>query len=161
MGVGINLKLGQLVPICHTLTDGNSSLYVQAKVYNQSNVLLATINLTNAGSGIYTHNAYYMPVATFIRIQFSIYSDDLYTVLNINYTLDHDIFYTDTSTEYVGFELVGVVEADDLIGEVIDDSEGDLIGTIEDDSLTGVVEDDSENLNGIIDEDSLTGIIEP
>jgi hypothetical protein len=159
MSVGINLKLGQLVPICHTLTDGNSALYVQAKIYNQSNTLLATINLTNAGAGSYTHNAYYMPVATFIRIQFSIYTDNAYTILSTDYTTDHDIFYTDTTTEYVGFELVGIVESDELIGEVLNESE--LIGTIEDDSLIGIVEDDSENLEGIIEDDSLTGIIEP
>jgi len=162
MTTSLKIKKDGLVPIVLDVEDGSTNLYVQAKIYDHLNVLLATVNLSHVATGLYTYQGYLMPDKEFIKVRFTIFTDNAYTIVDGTHGSDTDVFYLDTTsssggTGSSGDELIGVIDNDDLIGQIDSD---DLVGGFDlEDDLIGQIED-AGDLIGEIEATELVGTLE-
>lgn len=78
--VGINY------PLRVVLADGNSSQYPQAKVFDPTNTLVATVNLTYQSGGIYAVD-YAFPSTGYYSVVYTVFSDSAHTTPNPAYSV--------------------------------------------------------------------------
>jgi len=74
-----------------TLSDGNSSMYPQAKVYSSTGTLLTTVSLTNVSGGLYTNTSYTPASGAEYFAVYTVYQDAGHTIA-ANYDITSDVF---------------------------------------------------------------------
>ena len=70
---------GSIVPLARQLADGATGKFPQAKIYDLAGNLLTTVDLTHRAIGLYTNNAYVMPVKDSIFAVYVVYDDAPHT----------------------------------------------------------------------------------
>ena len=102
--------VGQPIPMSLQLSDPDTTRYVRAFVYNPAGTVLGQVDLVSRGSGLYSQASFAMPNHTFVVVQYRVYADDQYSVLDPNYGLAAETFLRletgDTTIEVIG-ELTG------------------------------------------------------
>lgn len=145
---------GSPIPINCQLWDGNNSVFVKAFLTSENGTPYspASVNLTNAGHGLYLNTSLNMPPSGVIFASLFVYSDSGYTQLDNNYTITADTFSVATggggggsgggvSSPVVGYivnqtPIVGIVENNQAVGELQNTA---LTGQIENNQTVGEV----------------------
>lgn len=72
------IRVGDIVPVMLQLPDGNPELMVEARIIDSKNELLAVLELSHVGRGLYSNLDFIMPNEKFITAQYRILNSDLY-----------------------------------------------------------------------------------
>lgn len=87
----VRVDNGTNLPLQVILSDGNSAMFPQAKVYSISGTLLTTLSLTNVSGGLYTNTTYTPSNATQYFSVYTIYQDAGHTIAAA-YNVTEDFF---------------------------------------------------------------------
>ena len=167
------IEAGKIVPISMLLHDNDPNKYVRAFVYDDASTLLTTIDLSNTGGGLYSHDSYQMPDINYIRVIYRVYSDAGYTTLSLVHGSDVDIFTNDRNQELLNAinTLLGAVEnglitKGDLKAKLGDDDTAlvlvanesqklsqDFLIEVEEDTIKAGLDD--QTIKSVVDETSL------
>lgn len=77
-------QINTAYPLRAQLADGNNSVYPQAVVYDAANTVVATIDLSLVGSGLYA-GTYTFTATGYYTVTYTTYSDAGHTVVNATY----------------------------------------------------------------------------
>ncbi len=79
--MSVNVAVASKVPIFLNVGDGNSTLFIRAKVVNEqgNEVSQSPITLYNEGNGQYSHNDYIMPDVPFINVIYDVFRDSSFS----------------------------------------------------------------------------------
>lgn len=158
----IKAKVGELLSVSLQAFNGAEDLYPQAIVRDTAGAVLATIDLSHVGDGLYVNRTFLMPNFVIVTTQYKVYTDSDHTVLHEDYQDGLDVYVKDdplTSALISDGTIFGLVQDTDELYGVVEDIliDNDLIGFIEDSDMVGLVE--ADELIGILEGDSLVGVI--
>lgn len=143
-------RINELVPLKLQLFDGDTTKYVRAHVFDESQNELpnSPFNLIHFGRGLYASNALLMPDTTYITIQYRVYDDSNYSIISSTHSDTLDIYYREEPDPEI---MVSLIEIKSLIGALT----GGVIAA--GNMLQGYVE--SSNIHSYIDDKSLIGLV--
>lgn len=95
--------------LSHTLADGATDQYPRARVYNASNTLIDTVDLTHVALGRYGGSTT-LGTGRY-TVHTLVYSDSGHSTVNTRYEADEDVYVTDSAEEVWKVARSGVTTA--------------------------------------------------
>ena len=130
------IPLGNPMVLAHQLPDGHTGKYVRAVLRRPDGTALVAspINLAHVGNGLYTNDDENMPSQQFVTSTYITYSDAAYTIVDVAYGFDLEVFFltsvtVDNIADQVWDEKLSVHLSAGTTGKALSDIETD-VGTL-------------------------------
>lgn len=132
--MGLNLKIGQIIPLAWQLHDGATNKFPQAVIRDKDDVPISgsPFDLTHQSNGLYTlpGNAALMPNSEKVTVQFLTYNESGHTTLSDDHSIVTLEIALDTSSESDAGEISAVVESTPIVN-----------GIVSGDSIKGIIDE--------------------
>ena len=141
--MSIPVAVNGLVPLCYLSPNKNAALFVRARIFNISDTLLATKDLTHVEDGRYTDATFFMPDAANLKVRYDVFTDAGYTAPSTDEgSVDERFHKLDTPD--------ALIRNDELI-LVFDDNTGAAIVAefSEDDGIEAEFSEDDESFTAV------------
>lgn len=86
------INLGEKVPVVFQSSVAETGLFVRATIKDNDENTLAVLALTHVVNGLYLNDNYLMPAKAFITVQYDVFKDAGFTLLDDSYLKAIDVF---------------------------------------------------------------------
>jgi hypothetical protein len=106
------IHTGQPLPLRLNAFDGNTGLFPRAILRDATDAIIATVDLSHVGDGLYKNDAQTFPATTLVTAVYKVYSDAGHTLLDQNYQDMLDVFLLEDAIASPGtVQIVERIEA--------------------------------------------------
>jgi len=116
--MGINLKLGEKIPLFLTLESKETGKFVRVTIYDETGTQVgAVVSVAHLSEGSYFDDSRTMPSAQNIIAVYDIFNDAGFTTLSINDKPTNERFDFQKAIVTRPADIIGIVTSAELIGE--------------------------------------------
>jgi len=96
-GGSAGIAIGETLPISLQIDDGNTGLFPQASLHDDTGASLGSVDLSHVADGMYSGAAFAMPDAPWVSSTYIVYTDAAHTTESTAYSRSLDVFARDDS----------------------------------------------------------------